>query len=268
MNVIERGPTAEDVVDALVLAALPDEVHELRAMLVDMRSLPGEGAVQRGRWRGRDVALAVTGDGDRNARVGAAAALRRVRARIVIAIGVAGGLSPELATGELLVAHRVMRENGNAWQAPPPWLAGASRLAGARPAALISVARLAATVGDKRRLLTLTTERAPGLMAAVDLESAAFAAAAAARGLPWLILRAISDTAAEELPPILNRCLDEGGAIRRRLLAARLFSQPSTLPQLLQLRQRVRACAAVLANAATSVIENARGIGYAAALGA
>ena len=111
---------AGDAVDALVLAALPDEVRELRAMLSDMRPLAGEGRVQRGRWRGRDVALALTGDGDRNARVGATAALRRVRARIVIAIGVAGGLSPELATGELLVAHRVMRENSNAWQAPPP----------------------------------------------------------------------------------------------------------------------------------------------------
>ena len=264
---IERGPAAEDVVDALVLAALPDEVHELRAMLVDLRPLAGEGAVQRGRWRGRDVALALTGDGDRNARVRAAAALRRVRARVVIAIGVAGALSPELAKGELLVAHRVMRENGNAWQAPPPWLAGAAQLAGARPAALISAPRLAATVADKERLRSLAAERAPGLMAAVDLESAAFAAAAAARGLPWLILRAISDTAVEELPPLLNRCLDEGGAIRRRLLAARLFSQPSTLPQLLMLRQRVRACAAVLATATTAIIENA-GAGYAAALGA
>jgi adenosylhomocysteine nucleosidase len=256
--VIERGPSSEDVVDALVLAAMPDEMRELRAMLADMRLLPGEGAVWRGRWRGRHVALAVTGDGDRNARVGAAAALRRVRPRAVIAIGVAGALSPELATGQLLVAHRVLRENGDAWQAPPPWLAGAARLAGARPAALISVPRLAATVADKQRLLSLAGARAPGLMAAVDLESAAFAAAAASRGLPWLILRAISDTAAEALPSLLNRCLDEGGAIRRGVLAARLFSQPSALPQLLQLRQRVRACSTGLANAATAVIENAQ----------
>ena len=250
-------------VDVLVLAALPDEVRELRAMLADLRPLGGEGAVQRGRWRGRDIGLAVTGDGDRNARVGAAAALHRVRARAVIAIGVAGALSPELAAGELLVAHRVMREHGEAWHAPPPWLAGAARLAGARPAALISVPRLAATISDKQRLLSLTDTRAPGLMAAVDLESAAFAAAAATRGLPWLILRAISDTAGEPLPPLLNRCLDEGGAIRRRLLAARLFSQPSALPQLLQLRQRVRACATVLATATTAIIEDTGG-GYAA----
>jgi hypothetical protein len=93
------------------------------------------------------------------------------------------------------------------------------------------------------------------LAAAVDLESAAFVAAAAARGLPWLILRAISDTAAEALPPLLNRCLDDGGAIRRGLLAARLFGQPSALLRLLALRQRVQACAELLATATTAVLE-------------
>jgi len=254
--VIARGPTADDAVDAVVLAALDDEMRPLRAMLTDVRPLAGDGAVWRGRWRGRDVALAVTGDGDRNARMGASAALRRVRARAVIAIGAAGALSPELGTGDLLVAHRVMREHGDAWHAPPPWLAGAARLAGARPAALISVPRLAATVADKQRLLALTAGREPGLLAAVDLESAAFAAAAAARGLPWLILRAISDGAAEALPSLLNSCLDDGGAIRRGLLAVRLFRQPSALPQLLMLRQRVRTCAVVLAAAATAAIES------------
>ena len=38
-------------------------------------------------------------------------------------------------------------------------------------------------------------------------------------------------------------------------LAVRLFAQPSALPQLLSLRQRVRACADVLAAAATAVLE-------------
>jgi hypothetical protein len=129
-------------------------------------------------------------------------------------------------------------------------------VAGARPAALMSVPRLAATVADKQRLLALAVAREPGLVAAVDLESAAFAAAATARGLPWLILRAISDGAAEALPSLLNSCLDEGGAIRRRLLAVRLLGQPSAVPQLLALRQRVRTCAVALAAAATAVIES------------
>ena len=199
--------------------------------------------------------MAVTGDGDRNARTRAAAVLRGVHPRIVIAIGAAGALSAELAMGELLVAHRVMREYGDGWQAPAPWLAGAAGRAGARPAALISVPHLAVSVAEKQRLLAIAAPRAPGLVAAVDLESAAFAAAASARGLPWLILRAVSDRAGEALPQVLNRCQDHGGAIRRGLLAARIIGEPSALPRLLALRQRVQACAERLAAATTAVLD-------------
>jgi len=245
---------AVDAVDALVLAAMPEEIAALRAMLADLRPLAG--SLWRARWRGRDVALAITGDGERNAQAGAAAALGRLRPRVVIGIGVAGALSPELATGELVLGRRVMREQGDAGEVPPPWLVEAARPTGARPAALISVPRLAATVTEKQRLAAIAAARAPGLVAAVDLESAAFAAAAIARGLPWLILRAISDSASEALPQLLSRCLDDGGAVRRGLLAARLLGAPSALPQLLRLRQRVRACAAALAAATTAVIES------------
>jgi len=243
--------------DAIVLAALPEEMGPLRAMLGNVRLLDGEKAIWRGRWAGREVALVVTGDGERNARTQAAAAFRRLRPRLVIAIGVAGAVSPQLALGDTLVAHQVMREQGDAWPASAPLLAAAARLTQARPGALISIPRLATTVADKRRLAAVAAARAPGLAAAVDLESAAFVAAAAARGLPWLILRAISDVASEELPALLNECLDDGGAVRRARLAVGLFGQPAALLQLLLLRQRVRSCAEALAAAATSVLAGA-----------
>jgi hypothetical protein len=67
-------------------------------------------------------------------------------------------------------------------------------------------------------------------------------------------LRAISDVASEELPALLNECLDDGGAVRRARLAVGLFGQPAALLQLLLLRQRVRSCAEALAAAATSVL--------------
>jgi nucleoside phosphorylase len=248
------GSKVADAVDALVLAALPEEMHPLRAMLADLRRLADDGEIWRGRWGSREMALAVTGDGERNARAGAAAAFLRVRARAVIAIGVAGALSPELAAGDLLVAHQVLREEGTAWEAPSALLAASAGLVAARPAALISVPRLAATRADKRRLAIVAAQLAPGLAAAVDLESAAFAAAATVWGRPWLILRAISDEAHEELPALLNDCLDEGGAIRRGRLAVRLFGQPSLLPRLLSMRQRVHRCAETLAGAVLALL--------------
>ena len=245
-------------IDAVVLAALPEEMRPLRAMLADVRLLDGEKAIWRGRWAGRDVALVVTGDGERNARTQAAAAFRRLRPRLVIAIGVAGAVSPQLALGDTLVAHQVMREQGDAWPAHAPLLEVAARLTRARPGALISIPRLATTVADKRRLAAVAAARAPGLAAAVDLESAAFVAAAAARGT------AVAHPARDQrrgrrgaARRCLNDCLDEGGAVRRARLAVALFGQPSALVQLLLLRQRVRTCADALAAAATSVLAGA-----------
>jgi adenosylhomocysteine nucleosidase len=241
-------------VDVVVLVALPEEMQPLRAMMTDVRQPDDDATIWWGRCAGRAVALVVTGDGERNARTGAFAALRGLHPRAVLAIGVSGALSPELAVGDLLIGHQVMREQGEAWSASPSLLAAAAVLDGARPAALISASRLAVTRADKRRLATLATDRAPGLPAAVDLESAAFAAVAATRGVPWLFLRAVSDGANEELPPLLNDCLDEGGAIRRGRLAARLFGQPSALPRLLVLHRRTRACAETLARAVATLL--------------
>jgi hypothetical protein len=92
------------------------------------------------------------------------------------------------------------------------------------------------------------------VLAAVDLESAAYARAAVEAGVPWLCLRAISDTAEEALPALLNRCRDGGGAVQRGRVARGLLKEPGAVPALLSLRQRVRRCAGVLARAAQALI--------------
>jgi adenosylhomocysteine nucleosidase len=250
----DRPTRAAPAIDALVLAALPEEMHPLRAMLADVRPYDDASRIWRGRWADRELALVVTGDGERKARVGAAAALLRVPVRAVLAIGVAGAVSPGLLAGDLLIGQQVIREDGKAWHATPALVAAAGRIPAARPAALISVPRLAATRADKQRLAAIAAAVAPGLPAAADLESAALATVATASRLPWLVLRAVSDDAREELPSLLNDCLDAGGAIRRGRLAARLFGQPSALFRLLSLRQRVHDCAEALAAAVLTML--------------
>jgi nucleoside phosphorylase len=194
-------------VDAVVLAALPEEMQPLRAMLTDARRFLDDEEIWCGRCAGRSVALVLTGDGERNARAGAFAALRYLHPGAVLAIGVSGALSPELKMGDLLVGHQVMREQGDAWPASRSLIAAAEGLAEARPAAL-----------------------------------------------PWHVLRAISDEAGEELPALVNECLDDGGALRRAQLAVRLFRQPSALPRLLALHRRTRLCAEALAAAVASLL--------------
>ncbi len=109
--------------DAVVLAAMPEELAPLRALLADARPLGGGLGVDidivTGRLGGNRVALAVTGDGDRNARLRAAAVLALAPARALLAIGVAGALSDDLVPGELIAVTRVLRERGPLLAASP-----------------------------------------------------------------------------------------------------------------------------------------------------
>ena len=237
--------------DAVVVAAMPEELRPLRALLADLRPVAGDFEMSCGQLAGRRVVLVVTGDGPRNARAGTRAALARTRARSLIAIGVAGALSPDLAPGDLVAVRRVIRERGGTLCASPSVLDAVAR--GARPAVAVSAERIADSVADKRRLLALAQPE-PGVAAIVDLESAAYAEAATAAAIPWLVLRAVSDTSSEALPSLLNRALDSGGAVHRGRVFAGLLGQPSALPRLLALRRRVNACAETLAHSATLVI--------------
>ena len=79
------------------------------------------------------------------------------------------------------------------------------------------------------------------------MESAAWARAAAAHGVAYVVIRAVSDDAFEELPAYLSRCMDKDGGIRRSAVALSALARPSTIPTLLQMRRRVRDCADRLA---------------------
>ena len=234
-----------------IVAAMPEEIAPLRARLVaPVRTQRGTLVVERGRLGGREVALCATGDGARNARAGVEALLAASGAEALVVLGVSGALSPELVTADLVVASRVTDEDGAVHEADPAWVAAATRATGGRPAVVVSARRIADSAEEKRRL----ARQAGAGLALVDLESAAYVAAARARTLPWLVLRAVSDRFEENLPPLLNRSLDAGGAVNRGRVLRGLLGDPGALPQLLALRKRVGQCAEVLARAAEAAV--------------
>jgi adenosylhomocysteine nucleosidase len=234
-----------------IVAAMPEEVAPLRARMgATVRSQRGGLVIERGEIAGRPVALGVTGDGARNARSGAEALLAGSGARALLVLGVSGALSPELATADLIVASRVTEEDGRALDADPAQVAEAARATGGRQAVVMSARKIADTADEKRRLAA----RAGAGLAVCDLESASYVAAAGTAGIPWMVLRAISDTAGETLPPLLNRSMDAGGAVSRGRVLRGLISDPGALPLLLTLRRRVGQCAEVLARAAEATL--------------
>jgi len=218
-----------------VVAAMAEEIAPLKRRLSDP-----------------SVILTRTGEGRQRAETGGGAFLDRVRPRLLVVIGISGGLTPSLGPGSLLVAREV--RDGTEPVTPPDstWVARALTFDGTVAGTVISSERILCTPAEKARAREGLPADEP---AAVDLESAAFARAAATRSVPYVVIRAISDTADEALPLDLNRCRDEAGGVRRLAVVRQALLHPSSVRGLWRLRKRLDRCAHALAGVALNLIQ-------------
>src|SRR5436305_1783294 len=211
------------------------------------------GGLAFGRLGGAPVVLAATGDGARDAARGLAALLDAAPVGRLLVLGVAGGLSPDLASGDLVAARRVVEDGREVAAADPAWLAAVAA-AGAILGTALTAPRILITPEEKRaawRGLDVLGEPGP---ATVDLESAAYARLAAARGIPFLVVRAVVDTASEALPLDFNRCRrEEAGGVDEALVVGRALWRPRVWRDLADLRRRLKRSALALARLAVQL---------------
>jgi adenosylhomocysteine nucleosidase len=228
-----------------IVAALPEEIGPLRARLtgVEARWVGGRRALL-GRLAGQPVVVTVTGDGAHNARQATADLLDRLPVARLLITGIAGAVTPSLAAGAVVLAKEVCGSDGRAFRPAPALLAWAAAAAETVVARVVTADAIADSRAQKARIGARYS--GDGSPTVVDLESAPCADAASARAVPWLVLRAVSDTADQELPALLNRCRDDGGAVRRGRVLAAMLRQPAAVPVLLELRRRARGCAEAL----------------------
>ncbi|HUM01687.1 MAG TPA: hypothetical protein VL084_05335 [Thermoanaerobaculia bacterium] len=235
-----RPPAAHAGLVAIV-AAIPEEFDAIAKFVSEgLRLRAGyddRGLLMKGRMVGAAVLLAMTGDGEARAERGVSFLLGEFPVSLLVGLGAAGALDSSLRAGEILVASRVVDEAG---EAPAPDVALIARAValGAKPATFVTVARPITSSREKSEV----ARRFGGAdtTAVVDMESAAWARAATSRGVPYAILRAVSDTFDEELPAFLSSCMAADGSVGRAAVARRLVLHPSALPQLLRVRRRVR----------------------------
>jgi adenosylhomocysteine nucleosidase len=201
-----------------VLTAIPEEIAAFGAHLTETgRETVAGIAVHHGTLDGRAVVLAEAGIGKVNAALAATVLFDRFGCGGIVFSGVAGGLDPNLAVGDLVIATQVIQHDYGAM------VQGALEVyrAGALPfpefrgdvalkadAALIAAAQGALSDARFGTILTgdyylgcgQTRERLFSSFGgkAVDMESAAVAQVAEAFGAPWLIIRALSDLAGED----------------------------------------------------------------------
>ena len=241
----KRTPRREGRKDGLVaiVTAIPEEFHAIaKCVSYGERRRIGRrhrGFLLRGKIAGTPIILAMTGDGEVQAERGLSFLLRETRVSVLIGAGAAGALSPSLGAGEILVAERVVDAAGEA-PAPDAALVARAVALGAKPATLVTVAR-PVTSSKERGEVARRFGPADRPVAVVDMESAAWARAAAGHGIPYVILRAVSDTFEEELPGFLSSCLSRDGSVNRVAVARRLLFRPGALQVLLRARERVRA---------------------------
>jgi adenosylhomocysteine nucleosidase len=224
--------------------------------------------VTLGRLAGEEVALMATGDGPAAAAAGLQALLAAVQPRRLLVIGVAGGLTPGLVEGTLVAARQVVAGDGAMVPREPDaaWLA-AALAGGAVAGAVVSADRILADPAARQAVLGRALPAAaavvmpgtvpsaiPATIATVDLESVAYAHVAAARSLPYLVVRAVLDPAEERLPLDFEACRDGSGRVSNARVLWHALARPRSLGKLWRLRTRVRDAAAGLATLAERLV--------------
>jgi adenosylhomocysteine nucleosidase len=166
-----------------------------------------------------DVRVLVTGIGSRNAERAVRKALGEFSPQRVFSCGFAGALSPELRIGDVVFAREPASDA----------LAGQLQSLGAKPVEFLCAEAVAITVAEKSALRARTGADA------VEMESQIISEACRDRGIECVTLRAISDSAHEDLPLDLNALMTPEQKLSSARLAWALLKAPQKIPALMRL---------------------------------
>lgn len=147
----------------------------------------------------------------------------------LISFGLCGGLSSDLAPGDLLVGMTVMLAK-EAWESDEPWnRAFLERLPDAMSVPVWGSDFMASNPEDKALIFRRT-----GCLA-LDMESHIVARAADQYGIPFNVVRAVSDSFDMRLPPAARVPLMPDGAVDFRAVYESVKKTPRQIPELIRL---------------------------------
>lgn len=193
------------------------------------------GLLREARLARGDGTLVVVGGGDPRGLGEALEAVDPGSLAAVVSFGVAGSLDTSVVAGDVVVPAAAMDLSGRRYEADAAmmnaWRAiGAKRPDEGGPGAIVGVDVPAMSLADKAEL-----RRAAGDDAiAVDMESHHAGAYAGRHGLPFGMLRAISDGADHALPAVAGRAMRPDGSVDVLGVLTGLARDPGQIPALIR----------------------------------
>lgn len=252
--------SAAGPVRVLLLAALPQEVRPFLRLsrARRRRGLPWPAwEFALGAVRGL---LAVSGMGQKAALEAAARLISQFRPQLLVSLGFGGALSPDLHHGDLVLGAFFGRYDPVTQVLDPMTPAPAPPRPLPELLRSLTAAGLAAFAGNLITTPWIIHKGRDGggliglPLPVLDLESAVLAELAVSAGLPFLSLRAITDTAAEEIPDFFAPAGREPGPVGVLDALGWLAADPRRLAELVHLWRRSRLAANRLAAALLSLL--------------
>ncbi len=183
-----------------IFGAVKEEIAGIkRAMNISDHVRLGKTSVWSGKWEKKNIVLVRSGVGKLRARDTVLQVIDHFQPEVLISIGYAGAVQPELNIGDLVIADVILEAKGEGEYFPDPnWLGRARGISchdgvKAFVGGLLTVDGVIHDPASKQEL----GERYS--VQAVEMETSAIAGVAEERGLPLLSLRAISDRLDQEL---------------------------------------------------------------------
>ncbi|MEO1706950.1 MAG: hypothetical protein AAFR69_04375 [Pseudomonadota bacterium] len=152
-------------------------------------------------------------------------------ARMIISVGVSGGLDPTLSPGDLVIGKSVITKAGDAFDCDRSSAEALTQVLADRikPSVIYGADEVILNASDKASIFTETTATS------VDMESHGVARAAQSAGVPFAAIRAIADPADRTLPPAALNAVNDDGSTKVFTTLANAARDPAQFPALMQL---------------------------------
>jgi adenosylhomocysteine nucleosidase len=166
-------------------------------------------------------------------------------ARALLSWGSAGGLTPWLSPGSLILPKTIIGSNQSLYHVDATWHQSlCSRLTGHvdfQTEPMVESSTVVRTPAEK-----VILSRQTGAIG-VDMESAAVASVAQQAGVPFLAVRAVADSTDEIIPEIALNAVDEFGQLSFLKLIQGLAGYPAEVFALIRIARNHRAAQRTLA---------------------